>query len=298
MNIYYICALLAALTWAITPIMNTHVVRHTGVMTAIRWKTGFATIMLWAIVAYNGTINSVSDNHTLVIACLSGFIGVFLGDTALYSAIKHLGGRRVTVIFTLAAPFAMILGAIFLSETLKIKTIVACIVILLGIITIIIAKEDTSKNKSSIDTITGSLLMGVFWAVLAAFCQAVGIVLARPILESGVDPIAFSSIRLTAALIPLIALRYIFPKLTMTHNPMQSIHIWYLLLIGLLGLVLGMTLTMFALTGGKVGIVTTLTSTAPAFALPIVWYKTKTIPSIWAWSGTIIVLIGTSVLAL
>ena len=278
--------------------MNTYVVRHTGVMTAIRWKTGFATIMLWTIVAYSGTINSVSDNHTLIIASLSGCIGIFLGDTALYSAIKHLGGRRVTVLYTLVAPFSMILGAIFLSETLKIRTIVACIIILLGIITIIIAKENPSKNKSSIDTITGSLFMGIVWAVLAAFCQAVGIILSRPILESGVDPIAFSSIRLTAALIPLIALRYIFPKLTMTHNPMQYMHIWYLLLIGLLGLVAGMTLTMFALSGGKVGIVSTLTSTTPIFALPIVWYKTKTMPSIWAWSGAIIVLIGTSVLAL
>lgn len=65
-----------------------------------------------------------------------------------------------------------------------------------------------------------------------------------------------------------------------------------------LGLVLGMTLVVYALGAGEVGIVMTISAITPVLILPVVWFITGQRPSLGSWLGAGLVVIGISVLFL
>ena len=58
----------------------------------------------------------------------------------------------------------------------------------------------------------------------------------------------------------------------------------------------GMTLLLFALSGGEVGIVATLSATTPALVLPLLWWKTGDMPPPLAWLGAALVVAGSGMI--
>jgi drug/metabolite transporter (DMT)-like permease len=65
---------------------------------------------------------------------------------------------------------------------------------------------------------------------------------------------------------------------------------------GFLAMALGMTLILYALRTGNVGIVALLSSTTPILLLPMIWVYTKQRPNRFAWFGAILAVSGTSIL--
>ena len=59
---------------------------------------------------------------------------------------------------------------------------------------------------------------------------------------------------------------------------------------------LGVTLLLFALSGGKVGIVSILSATTPALLLPLLWIRTGERPAAGAWIGAALVVIGSALI--
>ena len=57
-----------------------------------------------------------------------------------------------------------------------------------------------------------------------------------------------------------------------------------------------MSLLLIALKNADAGIVATLSSTSPIIVLFLIWLLTKKIPSLGAWLGTIIAIVGTSLI--
>jgi drug/metabolite transporter (DMT)-like permease len=67
-------------------------------------------------------------------------------------------------------------------------------------------------------------------------------------------------------------------------------------LTGIIALAIGMTLLLFALSGGKVGIVSTLSATSPVLILPMLWARTGERPAAGAWAGAALVVAGISLI--
>ena len=63
-------------------------------------------------------------------------------------------------------------------------------------------------------------------------------------------------------------------------------------LTAFLGLGVGMTLLLYGLAGGKVGIVATLSATSPVLILPLLWLRTGQRPAPGAWAGAVLVVAG------
>ena len=59
---------------------------------------------------------------------------------------------------------------------------------------------------------------------------------------------------------------------------------------------LGMSLLLIALQKGDAGIVATLSSTSPIIILFLIWFLTNKIPTLGAWLGTTIAIIGTGLI--
>ena len=125
----------------------------------------------------------------------------------------------------------------------------------------------------------------------AALCQAVGVLLLKPIFQTGDgDPILVSTLRIGVATLALISIR-----VNARFKAWKKLNFRLLLQIALNGtvaMVIGMTLLVFALVGGNIGIVATLSATAPILILPMLWIMDKKIPNATAWVGAVFAVMG------
>ena len=118
----------------------------------------------------------------------------------------------------------------------------------------------------------------------------------KPILSLGADPIASASLR-TA--ISFIFLSFTFFLNFNIFNQKGSLTIKIIgqsIISGFLGMALGMSLLLIALKYADAGIVATLSSTSPIMILFLIWLLTKKIPTIGAWIGTVLAIIGSGLI--
>ena len=111
MNSYDFLALAAALCWAIGSIISVVPSRHLGAFSFIRWRMMAVALMLWPVVLLMGGWNGLTGS-VLIAMAISGLIGIFVGDTALFAASNRLGPRRAGVLYSTNAVFSALFGFI------------------------------------------------------------------------------------------------------------------------------------------------------------------------------------------
>ena len=228
----------------------------------------------------------------LLPALLSGLIGIFLGDAMLFATMNRMGPRRTGILFAMNAPMAVVLGWLFLGERLSTQNGVGILLCVGGVLLAIVF----GKRRSQIhqwESITGSPWVGIALGLGAALAQAAGALIVRPVMQGGADPATVSCLRVLAGVVCLNALRYLLqrrrqqPRTTLT-----PVLLGQVALSGFVAMALGMTLLLFGLSGGKVGIITTLSAMAPVLLLPLLWLRTGEVPATGAWAGALLVVLG------
>ena len=128
MLIYYLIATMAALCWAVASLISADVTRTIGGLAFNRLRLFFVSIMLISYTFYLGTWDTINQDFLITIL-LSGIIGIFLGDTLLFVALQKIGPRRNNILFSLAAPFTVILNIVFLNEIMSLINLIGCIIV-------------------------------------------------------------------------------------------------------------------------------------------------------------------------
>ena len=294
MLLYYLIAILAALCWAIASLISADVTRKIGGLAFNRIRLFFVSIMLISCAFYLDTWDTINQDLLFTIL-LSGIIGVFLGDTLLFIALQKIGPRRNNILFSLAAPFTVILNIIFLNQIMSLINLIGCFVVFFGVV--IAITYGNSRDKSHRwEVVEGNIYLGIIFGIMAALCQAIGLIMMKPILSMGADPIASASLR-TA--ISFIFLSFTFFLDFNIFNQKGSLTIKIIsqsLISGFLGMALGMSLLLIALQKADAGIVATLSSTSPIMILLLIWLITKKMPTMGAWIGTILAIIGSGLI--
>ncbi len=294
MYLFETAAVAAAALWALTGLIAAGPSSHLGAIAFNRLRMIMVFAMLCLFVTFSGTWSSVSGDMIWPLI-LSGFIGIFLGDTALFLTMNRLGPRRTAMLFSLNAPFSVLLGWLVLGETLTPRTLLGIAITLAGVILAIAF----GKRKSQLhvwESIKGPLWIGVLLGLAAALSQSVGSLIARPIMEAGVDPVAASALRTGTAAVGLCLLLALPYRRFKANAPATPGIVAQVGLTGVLGLGLGMTLILFALSGGKVGVISTLSATTPALQLPLLWMRTREVPAVGAWIGAGLVIAGSALI--
>ena len=289
-------ALSAALCWAIGGLIAVSVVRRIGALNYNHLRMllvgGVLCILAWPMGGWE-----TLDETMLLPLLLSGLIGIFIGDTALFSCMQRLGPRRTGVIFAANAPFTAIMGAIFYHEHLSSRQLLGGALIIAGVV-VTIWLNRPRDDTHAMEQIQGSVGAGILFGLLSALGQATGAIIAKPVMEAGADPVAASAVRMGAAaaalsLMFLLRGQPLLPPLLRRRDVL-----WPTLLSGMIGMGLGMSLLLFALAQGKTGIVATLSSTSPVLILPLLWLRTRQRPAAAAWWGGVITVLGTAALLL
>jgi drug/metabolite transporter (DMT)-like permease len=249
--IYYLAALGAALCWAFSAIISANPSSALGSLSFVRIRMTMVFFMLALFLAITGSWQSLETTH-ITPAIISGLVGILLGDAALFSTMNRLGPRRAGILFASNAVFSVILGWLFLAERLNSITLVGIVVALTGVaLAILFGKR--SNDAHDWEAVKGSLGIGIALGLLAGICQAVGSLVIRPVMETGVDPVAIAAIRVGIAALGLTIATLARLPGTASKSALTPKLGLQVALSGLAAMGIGMTLVLFALSGGEVG---------------------------------------------
>ncbi|PLX38732.1 MAG: EamA family transporter [Hyphomicrobiales bacterium] len=293
---YQLAALAAATCWALTGMISTGPAGHLGAIAFNRLRMAMVFVLLAGVTIVSGSWATITGNEMLPILA-SGFVGIFLGDTALFLTLNRLGPRRTGILFAMNAPMSTVLGWIFLGEALPLQTVTGIVTAIAGVVLAIVFGKRRSQLHQW-ENIQGPLWVGVLLGLAAALSQSVGSLIARPVMAAGADPIAVSALRVGVAVIGLSLLMQLPVKRFHQRNPLTWSVARTVAISGFIGMGVGMTLLLFALSGGEVGIIATLSATTPAIILPLLWWRTGERPALGAWFGAALVVIGTALIFL
>ena len=285
---------MAALCWAVASLISADVTRKIGGLAFNRLRLFFVSIMLIGYTFYLDTWNTINLEFLFTIL-FSGIIGIFLGDTLLFIALQKIGPRRNNILFSLAAPFTVILNIIFLNEIMSTINLIGCIIVFCGVVVAIAYGNSKDKNHRW-EVVEGNIYLGVSLGIGAALCQAIGLIMMKPILTMGADPIASAALRTAISFVFLAFTFFLNYKIFNTKTNLSVKIVCQSILSGFLGMALGMSLLLIALKYADAGIVATLSSTSPIMILFLIWLLTKKIPTIGAWIGTVLAIIGSGLI--
>lgn len=222
---------------------------------------------------------------------LSSLFGIIIASTTYLAAIYTAGPRMTALLFSLTAPFAVLLGYVFLDETLNLRQGVGIACVLAGVL-LALGGRSSARAKASVSWI------GIGFGVVTAFGQALGSLAARPAMASGVEPFSAMAVRSGVAALFFLLLMFVpHPALKpAAHITRRSLG--FAVGSAFFGVGLGMSLLMAALALGSVGIVSTLSSMTPVVILPMVWARTGNVPPASAWIGAALAVLGTGLISL
>ena len=284
---YDVFALAAAACWAFGSLLSVEASRHLGAFSYTRWRMLLVAAMLWATTLVLNGVQTPSFTHFGTMA-LSGLIGIFIGDTALFSAMNRLGPRRAGILFATHAIFSALLGFAVFGERMSAQALAGAALTISGVmIAILFGQRETNEGHPGIDIVLG---------LVAGLGQALGTLVAKPAMADGMDPVEASAIRVSVACAAHFCLLWFGVKVA---QPVRRPTLPVLIQTGLSGLVsvaLGMTLLLLALKRGDVGMVAILSSVTPILLLPLLWLRLRRVPAKGAWCGAAITVIGTALI--
>ncbi len=274
-------ALGTATCWALTGIIASDAIRALGAFHFNLIRQGFVTVILAAVVIGSGAL-ALPGWQVVAVLAVSGVVGILLGDTLNFAAVGRLGPRRAGAIFALNAPMAAGLSWLILGEHLGWQAGLGIALTVAGVALAILGRP--SEGAHRLEQVQGGMRVGVLFGLGAALGQAVGTLIARPYLAGGLDPYVGSLIRVGAsglAMGVVAALPFAPPR----PRDVSRRVLVLTCLTALIGLLLGMTLFLYALQGSKTGIIATLSATSPVIILPLLWLRTGQRPSAKSWAG-------------
>jgi len=283
--------LTAALLWALAVVLFRAPIAAWGAWTANLVKCLLGTVLLASTLALLGGPSAFAGVpiRDLVFIALSGIVGLTIGDTLLFAAVRGLGAHRTLVIGTSAPVFAGLLAAAA-GERLSSGQIGAAAVVLIGVVIVV------GPGSRTADGVRAATLSGVVLALLAAFGQGAGVVLAKEGLDT-IGALPATLLRLavgTGGLLVAAAVKGGFGRLERALRDGASMR--RMLPAAFFGTYLALILMTVGVALAPATIAAVLLATSPIFSLVIEAVADRRRPTVLAVLGTIVAVVGVAVL--
>lgn len=300
-----LAALCAALVWALASLIFARLGRQNLsplAMNLVKCAVALALMSVTLKWQSDMWLPTTTSTQNMVLLAVSGVVGLTIGDTAYFHALKRIGAQRTLLLATLGPPTTALLAWPTLGEALTWTKVLGMALTLGGVLWVISeraprkadAEDSTSEEQS---TSRSTLMWGVGFALIAVFCQASGNVLTKMGNEPGLSPLGLGMLRLIAGVAGLVVVVSISGRLkdvgAALSRPKQAS---LLLLATFLGTYLGIWLLMTGIQRTEVGVAATLSATSPLFLLILSPFVSSERVTYRAILGTCVAICGVAIL--
>ena len=174
-------AFLTTISWSIGIFPFTEAARRLGANSVNHFRlllaVIFLTIICLVLLPFSLTefFASPLPEHWLWFG-LSGAIGLALGDYFSFTSFAILGTRLGSIFSTLSPAATLLTGFFLVEERINFVGILGILLTIAGMVWLSLSRSETAGIK---DVGHGNLKTGIFFGVLSALCQGIGVVMAN-----------------------------------------------------------------------------------------------------------------------
>lgn len=264
-----LAALSSSLCFTFGPTLFTIAGRQLGSLTTNRMRlllgVAYFLVIHWIIF---GTPYPHMATRPLIYMLLSGVVGLALSDVFLFEAFLLVGPRIALLIINLAPVLATAMAWVLLDERLSLPQLAAIAVVLSGVSWVVLergAADEEGKRERHYAP------RGLLYALIAAVVGAFGVLFAKMGMNANINPISGATVRLSGGMAVLwlwtILAGDLMPTLQKVRANPKALRM--VAIAVLVGPVIGVSLSLYALKTIPVGIATTLASLPPVLLLPV-----------------------------
>lgn len=263
-----IAALSAAALWAIAALFYRRASERVPAPELNLIKGLLAILLLSTTLFLTNAPRLEWDLRAIALLGVSGIIGIGLGDTAYFEALKALGVRRTLLFGILAPPLTALMAWDLFDEVLPTWAWVGIGLTVSGVAWVITERETSGDAALSKRT----LRRGIGFALAAALAQSIGALLSRIALtQTEVGALVSAILRLaTGVMIMLVWIAVQRRAQTDPRHLRTDRRLWGIIFLAVfMGTYLGVWLQQVAIQFAPVGTAQTLLSTSQLFILPL-----------------------------
>lgn len=271
-----LAALSTALAWSFTAIFFGEAGKRIGSFHVNKIRLLFA-VLIYAGGLLVGTGSLLPQGINLEQfgwLTLSGLIGLVIGDGCGFKALVMIGPRLMTLVAASSPIMALLIAAVWLGEIPRPLDLLGIAITLGGIVWVVLERSTSNHLVHREHPDRGTLARGIALSFAAAFCQALGLVLSKhAMLNAGgvLPPFEASMTRMIAATIIIWGYSAVRGTATQTIRHMFDLRATMYSLAGAIcGPVLGVWMSLVAVSLINTGVASTLNATTPILIIPTV----------------------------
>ena len=258
-------SLASAVTWAVAVVLFKRSGETLSPTALNLFKNLFAAILLVPTIplvhGMGAPVFSLLE-WTLLIA--SGVIGIALADNYYLEALRAMGASRTGIASSLYSPSVIILSYLFLGERLSALQIVGFLLVVTAVVLV-------SYRAHAREISPANLRRGLAYAIGGVFLMALGIVMVKPILETG-PFIWIVQIRVLAGIGGIVVVGLYRDRLQQLRRDYDGKHNWPLAIAAsFLGSYLALILWLGGYKYAPASIASVLNETASIFIVLLAW---------------------------
>jgi drug/metabolite transporter (DMT)-like permease len=291
-----IAALFTSFCWAMSAVGFSNATREFGSQVTNRLRVVLALVALILIntLLYGKPIPYDAGLERWGWLTLSGLVGLALGDAFLFSAYRYIGPRLGLLLLSLAPVFGALIAWVLFGETLSAIQILGIAITLAGISWVVLVRDENSPQNRR------DWRKGVSFGILAAFGQALGLVLSKQGMAGNFSPFAATLIRMIAAFASLWLLAAFQGQALKTVKTVIATPkgLRWAVFGAFFGPVFGVSASLLAVQHTAVGVASTIMALPPVIMLPISYFFYKEKLNWRSVLGTLVAIGGVALLFL
>jgi drug/metabolite transporter (DMT)-like permease len=262
-----LAALGTAVCWAIGANLFTAAGRRMGPVVLNRHRLLVGALLLASAlwVTRGAPWPTWASTWQVTLLAASGLIGFAIGDTWFFRALVILGAGRAVLMAALAPLITAAIGWPLLGERLGPLALLG-MALTVGGVAWVLMEQKTHEHASR----HGRIATGVVAGVLAALGQAIGYVLSKMALRTGIDPLSANVIRITVGAVAIWSYAAVRGQVGDTMRAVRDRGTAAFMLGGtVFGPVLGVVLSLVALAHIEAGVAASIIAINPVLTLVI-----------------------------
>ncbi|MBD1577478.1 DMT family transporter [Vibrio sp. S11_S32] len=273
-----ITAIAAALVWASSTWLYGQCSHHFSALQLNMIKGVLASTMMLLVMPLLPLPELHISSKYIGVLAVSGMVGIAVGDSAYFAALKRIGPNRTLLLESLAPPLSGVLALALLGTSIGLQSWLGIIITTLAVaFTLFQVRTSATMRDESVSR------SGIGFGVLASFCQAFGVVISHyALVEGNLPPLLGAFIRLSIGVLSLmLVVGFIEPKpfssILQGWKQLKPRAMWVLLAAIFFGTFIALWLQQVALKFANPAVAQTLMSTSPLFILMISFIKGESI---------------------